>query len=186
MDIAFNIGMEFALQFKKRYGRNLCSIKNLRTSRWWSHFEKSATFISGDDVKGFISFFFEQDYEDKILYPFELVSKKTRELYKNYRAVKANPITNSVSPNVILTIRNILTWCKNKGIEENRMEHFLANRSNIMKIENGTLYEPVFFFSKTYLDGRFIKDLGLKRGILLNRYPAECLAIQKVFKDDYV
>lgn len=186
MDTAFAIGMEYAIQFRRKYRRTLCGIKNLRTNKWWAQFEKAASYVSNEDAKGFIQFLFTQDYEE-VMYPFILISKKTRELYKDYKSLKTKPVSNSsASINVIMTIRGILTWCKKNNVEENRMKHFFADRANAMKIENKTLYEPVFYFSRIYLENKHIQDIDLKRMVFKNNNPKEYEAIKKIFGSDFV
>jgi len=185
VDTAFEIGLEFIKQFRMKYGRYLCSVKNLRTSKWWTQFENTASYISDEDASSFVKFIFKQDYGDTKMYPFILVSKKTRELYKDFKMVKTKPAESSVKPNVILTLRNILVWCKENNIQENKIQNFLSNRANIMKIENGTLYEPLFYFSQTFMNDRYIDNVGLRRGMFSKNFPEEYEALKKIFGRDF-
>lgn len=187
MDIAFAIAMEFSRGYRKKYGRFLFNLKKVRESKWWVHFERASSFIERGNIKRFIPYFFNQDtlFEERLL-PHVLVSKRGRELYKDFLALDRAGSSISSSDKIKSTLVEISKWCKENKIENNKIKSFVENRSNEMKIERGILYEPIFFFSKEYMNGRQIENIDIKRMLFKKNHEKIYTSLKNILGDDFL
>lgn len=187
IDLSMKIAIEFLKNYRLKYKRYLYSVRSVKDSKWWVHFEKASTFISYDDVVPFLEYIFTTSYQDEKILPHFLNKKYTKDLYetfiylKNVKKEKTNTIDRIEN-----TLRYILIWCKKNNIKEDKIVRFLEDRSNIMKIERNTLYEPVFYFSKKYMEDKFIEDLNLKKAVFKSSFPKVYDVLKKISLEDFL
>lgn len=187
IDLSMKIAIEFLMQYRSLYKRNLYSINTVKESKWWIHFENASTFISYDDVSSFMEYFFKRtSQEDKIL-PFLLNRKHTKELYETFLQLKdVKEDKTKTIDRIEGTLKQVLLWCKKNDVKENKITKFLENRANIMKIERGTLYEPVFYFSKKYMEEKYVEDLSLRKSVFRISFPNVYDALKKILAEDFL
>lgn len=184
MDLAFEIAINFLREYRSKYHRILFQIQGVRESRWWSHFVKASSFIDKENVSEFIRYFFKQDFSGEKILPHMLVSKRGREIYNDFISSKKVEIPVDIKRKVSFTIKEVVNWCVSNNIKENKIENFVKNRTNVMKIERGTLYEPVFLFSKEYVKDRHIEDIELKRLLFKKNHRKVYEVIEKISGSD--
>lgn len=185
MDLAFSIAIEFSKGYRRKYGRGLYSIKTVRNSRWWTHFEKASAFILKEDIAPFIRYFFEQDLFDETILPHMLVSKRGRTIYKDFSLLKGSSITVDVKNKVNFTLKEIADWSVKKDVKDNKIGNFVKDRSNTMKIERGILYEPIFLFSKEYTKDKEIEDYEIKKMLFRKNHEKVYEVLKKISGDDF-
>ena len=186
MDLAFDIAMEFSREYRKKYGRILYSIKTVRNSRWWTHFEKASTFISREDVKPFMAYFFKEELFDETILPHMLANKRGRAIYKDFSLLKETDVFTGNKNKVNYTLKEISNWSVKEGINNNKIEKFVKDRTNVLKIERGILYEPLFLFSKEYLKDRNVEDCDIKKMLFKKSHSKVYEVIKKISGDDFI
>ena len=187
IDLAMKISIEFLKQYRTKYKRYLYSARNVKESKWWIHFENASTFIAYEDVAPFMEYVFRRSYQENKILPYILNRKHTKELYETFLQLKdvKDDKTKTIE-RIEGTLKQILFWCKKNDVRKNKITSFLEDRTNIMKIERGTLYEPVFYFSKKYMEGKYIEDLDLRKSVFRISFPNVYDTLNKLLSDDFL
>lgn len=186
MDLAFYIALEFSQQYRKKYGKSPYNIRKVKESKWWTQFVKASTFIDYEDVKNFIPYFFNQDFGDSIIFPYLLNSIKGKETYKDFIDLKKTKSEIEARNKISYTIKEINSWCKKENVKENKIESFVRDRNNMMKIERNMFYQPMFFFSKEYMKDRMIDNLDLRKAIFIKRHKNVYEILKKISGEDFL
>lgn len=186
MDLAFSISLEFSKNFRKKYGKSPYNIRKVKESKWWTQFVKASTFISEEDAAGFMVYFFKQDFGDTIIFPYLLNGKRGKEIYRDFVDLKKTQIEIEARDKISYTIREINSWCKKENIKENKIENFVKDRNNMMKIERNMFYQPIFYFSKEYMRDRYVEDLEIRKAIFMKRHRNVYEVLKKISGDDFL
>lgn len=186
MDTAFKIAIEFSKQYSRKYGKRLYQIRTVRDSKWWTHFERASTIISYDEVKYFMEYFFNQENFDERILPHTLYSKRGKIIYKDFSMLKGTGVMVDAKNKVNNTLREITNWCVEKGVKDNKIKNFIKDRTNVMKIERGVLFEPMFLFSKEYTENNPVEDCELKRMLFRKNHEKVYEVIKKISGDDFI
>lgn len=186
MDLAFSISLEFSKNFRKKYGKSPYNITKVKESKWWAQFIKASTFIMEEDVVGFMIYFFKQDFGDSIIFPYLLNNKRGKEIYKDFVDLKKTQSEVEVKDKISYTIREISSWCKKQDIKENKIENFVKDRNNLMRIERNMFYKPMFYFSKEYMKDRYVEDLDIRKAIFMRRHRNVYDVLKKISGEDFL
>lgn len=189
--LAFDLAKEFRTKYLN-YSFKIYSLKNVKRSKWWPHFVKTAEKYSGQkdfDAKEFIRIQF--DTEGKVL-PFFLPGKKAEQNYKN-NFYKEDDEGKKILESIKNSINAITLWArKNK---KNYNEFFDVP---FALLQNKIDYVSPYYlcFSKSFLkkyssltneEKRSIipkKELSVKRAYVKQVMNLDL--VKEIMKDDFI
>lgn len=186
MNLAFSIAIEFSKNYRKKYGKIPYNIRTVKTSKWWKDFENSTSYIEEGNVEKFIKYLFEQDFQDRKVLPYVLSSKKVKDIYKDFKDGRETIRRVSPADRINYTLKELSNWCYENKVNSEKLKRFVNIRSNAMKIERGTLYEPIFLFSKAYMKGRAVENYDIRKALFKKNHYHVYEVLKKISGDDFL
>ena len=192
-NLAFNLAIEFRNYYKK-YTYQVYRIDNLKQSKWWPHFIKTAEkYIDKKDFD--YKFFIEIQFEiyGKV-FPYFLPGKKAEAAY-NQNYYKENTIDDQLISEVRGSREAVIAWAQKNKKEAS--DYF--NSENVNLFERRVKYLSPYYlaFSKRFLsayakleeeDREYVyskSELNLKRAYV-NQNPVAKREIKKALQEDYI
>ena len=177
----------FQQKFRNRYKRYPYSLKTVRESKWYPHFEKFAltTRLEDGDIDAFLDRLFS---DDSVIWPFVLSQDRARQLEKNILDEKAHYKQGLSEKDYIKeTLKGCKAWCKSKGITENQLGEFMKDPAVQSLADRGRYYMPMFLFSRVFLSKHELtEDDILKKNSLRAFNSSVYEALKVALKDDFI
>ena len=129
--------------FLSRFRYRLFSLKNVKETKWWSSFFKTASFFSQEkewDPYKYVSFVF--DINEKPL-PFVLVNKGMWQSYKEHCQTRTNDKDNIVAKSLLTTFNEIKDWSLKNKYDTISVEKFFKDPKNFLFLKRGK-FSPYF------------------------------------------
>ena len=183
---AFNIASYFRREFIK-YDYKIYNIQNVKKSKWWVMFERTAEKFSnreGWDADLFVKAQFNLNGK---IYPFDLLSEKAWNNFIDYKNSKEAENTPEVEDiNFVLDgFRAVKEYCKNNDTDFS-VELFIKNKKNFNNIIEKNIPKHFFLFSKAFNKEHTLPDKEKYKKLSIASDKRLLICIKKVLKVDYV
>jgi len=137
-EAAMALADAFITEYRKHDFR-FPTMKSIRKSKWWIHFERAAELRHIEDWDAKIWVKCQFDKYGKIL-PFRLYGKKAQEAFQEYKhryLDGEDDKERQLITSMLSTYKTIKIWCKKKNLPEINYNEYFQN--NINKAERGQL-----------------------------------------------
>lgn len=190
--LAFNLAKEFR-KYYTRYSFKTFKLRNIKSSKWWPHFMKTAEKYINDkdfDYKFFIKIQFETYGK---IFPYFLPGKNAEKNYKN-NFYKEDAEEKRMLSEINNSKKAIELWCSKH--KKDKSQYFSEANDFILKQRANYLSKSFLAFSKSFLrryaqmaneekEGVVNKDeLNVKRA--LAKQLGVTRKIKEILDDDYI
>ncbi len=166
-EAAMALADAFITEYKK-YDFRFPTMRTIRNSKWWIHFERAAELRYIEDWNAKIWIKCQFDKYGKIL-PFRIYGKKAEEAFQEYKhkyiSGKEDRELQIIS-GMLSTYKSIKLWCKKNDIKDIDYKlYFESNKQKIIRKQ----FSPYFLsICRPFMEGNFLKEedidlLRLKR-----------------------